>query len=146
MAHKQQTKYSTTSIYRGRRFALQCVLSRPPIFLGEGSDDDEPIHGGEEGWVRRRWWYKLAHVCQDGETSHSALRPTWIFDSFVHQARMLQVHYPVIPFIIDYVCGDFDVCEEDEEGLLLALKRRRDRVRHVRPSDGCSESTELRHG
>jgi hypothetical protein len=54
-------------------------------------------------------------------------------------------HPPPLPLIIDHVCGDFDVSEEDEEGLLLALKRR-DRVRRVHPSDGCSESTEARHG
>jgi hypothetical protein len=40
-------------------------------------------------------------------------------------------HSLALPFIIDYACGDFDVSEEDEEGLLLALKQC-DRVRRVR--------------
>jgi hypothetical protein len=35
-----------------------------PFLLGEGEDGDTRLFGGEGRWVRGRWWYKLAHVCQ----------------------------------------------------------------------------------
>lgn len=53
--------------------------------------------------------------------------------------------FPTLPLSIDHVCGDFDVSEGDEEGLLLVL-RQCDRVSPCPPSDGRSEgSTEARH-
>jgi hypothetical protein len=35
-----------------------------PFLLGEDDDDYGRLIGGEAGWVRGRWWYTLAHVCQ----------------------------------------------------------------------------------
>jgi hypothetical protein len=102
-----------------------------PIFLDEDDDDDERHHGGKEGKVRRRRWYKLAHVCQRWRdlllASASYLDIYRVCTPGTPIADMLGHSLP-LPLIIDYVCGDFDVSEEDEEGLLLALKQC-DRVR-----------------
>ena len=32
-------------------------------------DEDACLTGKRERWVHGRWWYKVVHVCQDGETS-----------------------------------------------------------------------------
>jgi hypothetical protein len=112
-------------------FNIFCLYR--PFFLDEYDDDDERLHGGKEGRVRRRWWYKLAHVCQ--RWRNLLLAPASYLDIYLvctpgtPIADML-AHSPPLPLIIDYVCGDFDVSEEDEEGLLLALKQC-DHVRRV---------------
>ncbi len=41
-------------------------------------------------------------------------------------------HSPPLPLIVDHVYGDVSISEEDEEGILLALKQYCDRVRCVR--------------
>jgi hypothetical protein len=90
-----------------------------PFFLGEGEDDDECLHGRKVGWVRGRWWYKLAHVCQvwrNLSLAYSRLRhPSYLDICLVcipgtPVADMLATP---LPLIIDHVCGDCDVSEDE---------------------------------
>ena len=36
-----------------------------PFLLGEDKGNGSTrFWGGNEGWIRGRWWFSLAHVCQ----------------------------------------------------------------------------------
>ena len=58
---------------------------------------------------------------------HSRLHPTWILVVFTPGIPVADVlaQLPPLALIIDHVCGNFDVIEDDDsdEGLLLALKQ-----------------------
>ena len=107
-----------------------------PFLLGEDDDDkDNHLMGGEGGWDRGHWWYKLAHVCQRwrkvvlGSTAY--LGVSLVCTNGTPVADML-AHSPPLPLVIDYFFGeDDDITEEDEEGATLAVKKY-DRVRRVR--------------
>ena len=109
-----------------------------PFLLGEDDEDeDRRLVGGKEGWVRGRWWYNLAHVCQRwrniilGSASYLGLSLVCAIGTPV--AEML-AHSPPLPLIIDYQLDQYDdITAEDEEGAVLALKQH-DRVRHARLS------------
>ena len=86
-------------------------------------------------WDRERWWYKLAQVCRRwrylilGSSSHLGL--SLLCTHHTPVTDML-AYSPPLPLIIDHI----DVypgmsTEDDEKGLLLAL-RHRDRVRRIR--------------
>jgi len=98
-----------------------------------GNDSDRTIVGGRKG-RNKRWWYKLAHVCRKWRclvlTSASHLGLRLICTHGTPVANML-AHSPPLPLIIDYGDEDRAVTEEDEEGMLLALRRRR-RVHRIR--------------
>jgi hypothetical protein len=106
-----------------------------PFLFGEDEDEDDRLNGGQWGWVRGRWWYNLAHVCQRwrnvilGSTSY--LGVSLVCSKGTPVENMLE-HSPPLPLIIDYrlAKGD-DIAAEDEEGAILALKQY-DRVRRVR--------------
>jgi len=101
----------------------------------EEEDDDDRLGGGKARWIRGRWWYKLTHVCQRwrnlilGSTSYLDL--CLVCAQGTPVADML-AHSPPLPLIVDHVYGDVSISEEDEEGILLALKQYCDRVRCVR--------------
>ena len=105
-----------------------------PFLLGEDEHDDARLTGGKARWVRGRWWYKLAHVCQRwrnvifGSSSYLAL--SLVCTNGTPVADML-AHSPPLPLVIDYSDEYRDFTTEDEEGAILALKQR-DRVRRVR--------------
>ena len=109
-----------------------------PFVLGEDEDEDYHLMGGNprgKGWVRGRWWYELAHVCQRwrniilGSASYLGLSLVCTIGTPV--ADML-AHSPPLPLDIDYQFDeDDDVTAEVEEGAILALKQY-DRVRRVR--------------
>ena len=105
-----------------------------PYLLGEEDDDPARLGGGKVGWVRGRWWYKLAHVCRRWRNlllaSATYLDICLVCSKGTPVADML-AHSPPLPLTIDYVRGDFGVSEEEEQGILLALKQC-DRVRRVR--------------
>ena len=103
-----------------------------PFLLGEDGDQDYRLFGGEAGWERGRWWYELAHVCQRWRNvilgSASYLGVSLVCTKGTPVADMLS-HSPPLPLIVDYQLDD--VSEEDEEGVILALKQY-NRVRRVR--------------
>ena len=102
-----------------------------PFLLGEDEGEIDRLYGGTRGWVRGRWWYGLAHVCQRwrnvilGSASYLGVSLVCTYGTPV--ADML-AHSPPFPLVIDHRRRDIT---EDEEGAILALKHR-DRVRHVR--------------
>ena len=104
-----------------------------PFLLGEDEDDNARLYGGTRVWVRRRWWYGLAHVCQRwrnvilGSASYLGVSLVCTYGTPV---AVMLAHSPPLPLVIDYSYGDRDITE-DEEGAILTLKHR-DRVRHVR--------------
>jgi hypothetical protein len=85
-------------------------------------------------WANERWWYKLAHVCRrwrclvHTSASHLCLYLLCTYDTPI--ADMLT--YPsALPLIIDFGEEGRVVTAQDEEGILLALRRRR-RVTRIR--------------
>ena len=106
-----------------------------PFLLGEDDEDKNTfLIGGSGSWVRGRWWYRLAHVCQRwrnlilGSPSYLGIFLVCTYRTPV--ADML-AHSPPLPLIIDYSFRSEDLDTEDEEGAILALKQR-DRVHRVR--------------
>ena len=104
-----------------------------PFLLGEDKGGNTHLRGGET-WVRGRWWYKLAQVCQRwrnlifGSASYLGLslvcaRGTPITDMLAHS--------PPLPLVVDFFDDNFDITAEDEEAVILALNQR-DRVHRVR--------------
>ena len=43
---------------------LHVIYLYRPFLLGEDEGDNARLAGGSKPWVRGRWWYTLAHVCQ----------------------------------------------------------------------------------
>ena len=105
-----------------------------PFLLGEDDEDSARLGGGKVGWVRGRWWYKLAHVCRRWRNlllaSATYLDICLICTKDTPIANML-AHSPPLPLIIDHVYGDVGISEEDEEKIRFALKQC-DRVHRIR--------------
>jgi hypothetical protein len=105
-----------------------------PFLLGEDDDDETRLFGGDEGWGRGHWWFKLSHVCQRWRNiilaSSSYLGLCLICTKGTPVADML-AHSPPLPLVVDYNYEDFNMTTDDEEGLILALEQR-DRVRRIR--------------
>ena len=107
-----------------------------PFLLGEDDEDeDRRLAGGKEGWVRGRWWYNLAQVCQRWRNvilgSASYLGLSLVCTNGTPIADML-AHSPPLPLVIDYrLDEDDDLSAKDEEHAIFALKQF-DRVQRVR--------------
>jgi hypothetical protein len=105
-----------------------------PFLLGEDEDNDAYLLGGKGGWIRGRWWYRLAHVCQRWRTvilgSAVYLGVSLVCTKGTPVADML-ANSPFLPLVIDYSLKYDDITAEDEESAILALKQR-DRVHRVR--------------
>ena len=106
-----------------------------PFILGEDQDHLARLNGGRGLWVRGRWWYRLAHVCQRwrytllGSASYLGISLVCTYGTPL--ADML-AHSPPLPLVIDYYSvKNRDITAEDEERLILALENR-DRVSRVR--------------
>ena len=103
-----------------------------PYLLGEDEDDNARLWGGRRQWVRGRWWYKIANVCQRWRNVIHAsayyLELSLVCTYRTPVAEML-AHSPPLPLTIDYRYRD--ITTEDEEESLFALKQR-DRVLRVR--------------
>ena len=104
-----------------------------PVPLGDDEADDGGVLQRTEP-DRERWWYKLAQVCR-----------RWRFLAFASAYRLdiclvctygtpvaeMVAYSPSLPLAIDYVDQDREIAQEDEEGILFALQRRR-RIRRIR--------------
>ena len=104
-----------------------------PFLLGEYGDANGRLEGGSD-WVRERWWYKLAHVCQ--RWRNVALgSPFYLGLSLVctrgTPVSDMLANSPPLPLVIDHFKEGRDISAEDEEATILAL-RQRARVRRVR--------------
>ena len=105
-----------------------------PFLLGEDEDESDRLVGGNKGWDRGRWWYKLSHVCPRwrrillGSASYLGLSLVCTFGTSL--ADML-AHSPHLPLDIDYFNVNVEIAAEDEEEAILALKHY-NRVRRVR--------------
>ena len=103
-----------------------------PIFR----DEDGP----EEWKYNEVWWYALAHVCRrwrniiHGSATYLGLSLLCTYGTPV--AEML-ANSPPFPLVIGYFIKGRELTTEDEEGIILALKRY-DRVRRVRLSGACT--------
>ncbi|KAI0246828.1 hypothetical protein BJV78DRAFT_98776 [Lactifluus subvellereus] len=84
-------------------------------------------------WGGQRWWYRLAQVCRLWRhlilASPSRLHLHLLCTQGVPIVDML-AHSPPLPLTIYYNEEDRKTTEEDEEGILLAL-RHSDRVRYI---------------
>ena len=107
-----------------------------PFLLGEDEGKSSHLWGGDAGWGRGRWWYKLSHVCQRWRRiilgSASYLGISLVCTMGTPVADML-AHSPPLPLVIDYINVNQDIAAEDEEGVILALKQY-NRLRRVRIS------------
>ena len=105
-----------------------------PFLLGEDEGKNSYLWGGNGGWVRGRWWYKLSHVCQRWRTvilgSPSYLGISLVCGRGTPVADML-AHSPSLPLDIEYRNQSHGLAAQDEEGAILALKQYH-RVRRVR--------------
>ena len=94
-------------------------------------DVPDECNGGDRS--RQRWWYKLARVCRRWRylilASPSQLHLHLICTNGVPIANML-AHSPPLPLTIYYREGGRETTQEDEEGILLALKHS-DRVHYM---------------
>ena len=106
-----------------------------PFLLGEDEDYEDKgtsrLWGGNERWVRGRWWYSLAHVCRRRRNiilcSASYLDLSLVRTYGTRIADML-THSPHLPLVIDY---GREITTDDEEGIIFALKQH-ERVLRVR--------------
>jgi hypothetical protein len=108
--------------------------SRPALSLADEHELGDNHNLAGRKWEDERWWYKLVHVCRRWRhlvlASASYLRLSLLCTYGTSVAEML-TYPPALPLIIDYGDEDREVTAQDEEGILLALRRRR-RVRRIR--------------
>ena len=107
-----------------------------PFLSGEDDDDEDScLFGGNGGWDRGRWWYKLAHVCQRWRNvvlgSAAYLDVSLVCTNGTPVGDML-AHSPPLPLVVEYKFDEnYYITEEDEKAAIFALKQY-DRVRRVR--------------
>ena len=113
---------------------LNIFYHHQPISLDEDDDDDSISRRRELSRGSERWWYNIAQVCRRwrflvlASASHLNLYLVCTFGTPV--AEML-ANPPPLPLAINYFDENRELTTEDEQGILLALQRRR-RIRRVR--------------
>jgi hypothetical protein len=134
MAHKNNSPHTPSIHTLDDDSLLNVFYIYRPFLLGEDERDEARHLGGKVDWVRGRWWYKLAHVCQRWRNlilgSASYLDLSLVCTKGTPIADML-AHSPPLPLVIDYFDKYRNITAEDEEGTIFALNQR-DRVRRVR--------------
>ncbi|KAH9955672.1 hypothetical protein BC827DRAFT_830230 [Russula dissimulans] len=107
-------------------------LYRPPLVDKNETREYVIMEGGQ--WNRERWWYKLVHVCKRWRflilqpVSHLEICLVCTYGTPV--AKML-AHSPSLPIIIDFLDTDRPATKKDDQGIMLALKQHRDRIRRI---------------
>jgi len=118
---------------------LKILYRCRPVLLGKDgtqADNHHILEGGK--WDSERWWYKLTKVCRKWRhlvlASASDLGLSLVCSYGMPIADML-THTPSLPLIIDYEDEGREVTPEDEDGILLALRHRRQvsRIRFCMP-------------
>ena len=109
-----------------------------PFLLGEDEDNldhgQRRFWGGNEGWVRGRWWYSLAHVCRRWRNiilASASYLDLSLVCTYGTPVQDMLTHSPHLPLVADYVERGRDITIDDEEGIIFALKQR-ERVLRVR--------------
>ncbi|KAH9957591.1 hypothetical protein BC827DRAFT_1224515 [Russula dissimulans] len=137
LTHPTHVLQSTQVTVQGEPSHDNLRRSTPIHILDDDSllniDDYRILNGGE--WIRERWWYKLAQVCQRwrylilGSASYLQLCLLCTFGTPI--VDML-AHSPPLPLTLDYICSNnHDIGSEVEDEIILALQHRR-RVRRIR--------------
>jgi hypothetical protein len=112
---------------------LKIIHQCRPVLSDEHEVGDNRNLEGRK-WEDERWWYKLVLVCRRWHclvlASASPLRLRLHCTYNTPIADML-TYPPTIPLIIDYGSEDRNVTAQDEEVILLALRRHR-RVCRIR--------------
>jgi hypothetical protein len=102
-------------------------LYRPALLVGKDDDDENCFKTDRQQWVNERWWHHLTHVCQRWRNlifgSASYLRLSLLCTTGTPVADML-AHSPPLPLVVEYSEEFPGISEEDEEGVILALKQR----------------------
>jgi hypothetical protein len=105
-----------------------------PVIQDEDQAYDGRVEVERTQWNHERWWLNLVRVCRRWRylvlRSASHLHLSLVCTYGTPVADML-AHSPLFPLIIDYGDDTRKVTVEDEEGILLALRRYR-RVRRIR--------------
>jgi hypothetical protein len=99
------------------------------VLIDEDEEDGVRFRAGR-GWGHKRWWYKVAHVCQRwrhlilGSASYLGLCLVCTIGTPVTD---MLAHSPPLPVIIDHVYEHrhHHMTAEDEKGITLALTRSR---------------------
>jgi hypothetical protein len=119
-------------------------LLRPALLDENEVDSGRILQGGQ--WHRERWWYNLTHVCRGwrylvfASSSHLGLSLVCTPGTPIEQ---MLAHSPPLPLTIDYLYKNHnDLTAEDEEGIMIAL-RRRDHVRRIRLQMSASSLQKL---
>ena len=121
---------------------LNIFRSCRPFLADEAMADNAHIVEKRK-WSGSHWWYKFAHVCRRWRylvlesASHLDLCLVCTYNTPVTD---MLAYSPTLPLVVDYGDEDREVTTQDENGILLALHRRR-RVRHIRL---CMPSSSLR--
>ena len=105
----------------------------------DDDEDSEAIFLGVEDNVRdcyrHRWWYRLAHICRRWRgliLSFSSYLGLSLVCTYGTPVSDMLANSPPLPLVINFFDLDRDITGEDEEAVILALKRRRDRIRRIR--------------
>jgi hypothetical protein len=106
---------------------LKIFRLRRPVPSDEDDIDNDRISEGRN-WDDHRWWYNIAHVCRRWRYLvlewAPNLRLCLVCTYGAPVADMLASSSP-FPIIIDYGDQGRELTAQDEEGILLALRRRR---------------------
>ena len=106
--------------------------------LDDDEDSEAILLGVEENvrdCYRHRWWYRLAHICRRWRgliLSFSSYLGLSLVCTYGTPVLDMLANSPPLPLVINFFDLDRDITGEDEEAVILALKRRRDRIRRIR--------------
>lgn len=124
--------YFTSIHILGNESLLDIFSHCRPLLSEDEALKDLNMEMGD--WDHGRWWYKIAHVCRRwrylvlASASHLGL---YLFCTYGTPVADMLAHSPPFPLIIDFGDEDHEVTDQDEDGILLAFRRRR-RVLRIR--------------
>jgi hypothetical protein len=114
-----------------------------PVLSDEDDDVVKNRISGGRNWHGHRWWYNIAHVCRKWRYLVLESAPSlglYLVCTYGTPVADMLASSPPFPIIIDYGDQGRGLTAQDEEGISLALRRRR-RVLRVRL---CAPASNLR--